>query len=256
MSEPTEPTVILRPTIALSWRPADEFDEVAEVLRLLSNEGDTSAASSIISDHISDPSPDAFLSVLDKLLGRHRGTNTLYLTCHGSDGALHFTDHGPEKPLPYADLLGVLAKFEGKMSGLTLAMGSCCAAEVFKPMLDRLPRFVRRFVGFTQKPSARQAAQMLASVIGSDDKTLFDLISRAAHFHDDVLTQAFRKNDPTSMDAIFQERRQAVETILNEFVAEASRLVTAESDRERRETGYLLDFRRQDDGSWKEVDDI
>ena len=62
--------------------------------------------------------------------------------------------------------------------------------------------------------------------------------------------------DRQAVEVLVPLRQAAVEDVVNGFIAEASRLVRAESDREQRETGFLLDYRRKDDGNWREADDV
>lgn len=192
---------------------------------------------------VTSESPQEFLKIIRDTLKENTNGQLIYISAHGFTEGLYRSNKADSPCISYDDLVHSLKECIPGSRSVTLVMGSCYAGTRTIPLLGLVPKNVRRFVGFTGKPTWKIVAKVFAAVV-ADDRRLLEALKNAPA----PPTCSLGMKSSEIAKSIFTPVLEGFQSDLKQFVT-AEDMKASESGQET-DPGVLVDYVRNQDGEW------
>lgn len=232
------PVVTKAPIIMVLWLDDNEFDEMEEAKRIISEKFPPERVPQIAVKIVRGGTGDDFLSAINEALAENPFAQAAFLSAHGTKEGLHLHRKQTDPMVYFQQVADVFKKHEARQKRLRLVMGACHAGSSIVPLRDLLPMCVTRYTAFQGEPSAGNVSEMIASVIGNKIDLFEDI-------QDAIETGKVMYKSGMKPSEVLE---QLVTPALDAHKDDPGRFIESTN-----QGGYLFDFIRDRAGNWHEV---
>ena len=220
------------------WLDDEEFDEIEEATRIISEKFPPERVPHIAAKIVKGGTGDDFILAIDEALAENPFAQAAFLSAHGTKEGLHLHRKQADPMVYFQQVADVFKKHEARQKRLRLVMGACHAGSSIVPLRDLLPMCVTRYTAFQGEPSAGNVSEMVASVIGNKINLFKDI-------QDAIETGTVGYKSGMKPSEVLE---QLVTPTLDAHKEDPGRFIKGTN-----QGGYLFDFIRDKAGKWHEV---